>query len=101
MLLFQLEQGADGFNVPGIFLLCAALAQMVVCDAEVSGRHSVQGFIQGSSIREGLHLSVHHGRDGQFVQFLVGKFRFGLFLFVQFPDNRQRFLPENRHSHFC
>ena len=26
MLLFQLEQGADGFNVPGIFLLCAAFA---------------------------------------------------------------------------
>ena len=24
-----------------------------------------------------------------------------LFLFVQFPDNRQRFFPENRHPHFC
>ena len=101
VLLFQLEQGADGFNVPGILLLCAALAQMVVRDAEVSGRHSVQGFIQGSGIREGLHLSVHHGRDRQLVQFLVGKFWFGLFLLVQLPDNRQRFLPENRHPHFC
>jgi len=38
MLLFQLEQSADGFNVPGIFLLCTALAQMVVRDAEVPGR---------------------------------------------------------------
>lgn len=45
MLLFQLEQGADGFNVPGIFLLCATLAQMVVRDAEVPGRHSIQGFV--------------------------------------------------------
>ena len=71
MLLFQLEQGADGFNVPGIFLLCATLAKMVVRDVEVSGRHSVQGFIQGSGIREGLHVSVHHGRDGQCVQFLI------------------------------
>ena len=101
VFLFQLEQGADGFNVPGILLLCAALAQMVVRDAEVSGRHSVQGFIQGSGIREGLHFAVNHRRDGQLVQFLVGKFRLGLFLFVQFPDNRQRFLPENRHPHFC
>ena len=74
---------------------------MVVRDAEISGRHSVPSFIQGSGIREGLHFSVHHGRDRQLVQFLIGKFRFGLFLFVQFPDNRQRFLPENRHSHFC
>ena len=45
VLLFQLEQGADGFDVPGIFLLCAALAQMVVRDAEVPGRHSIQGFV--------------------------------------------------------
>ena len=38
VLLFQLEQGADGFNVPGILLLCAALAQMVVRDVEVPGK---------------------------------------------------------------
>ena len=71
VLLFQLEQGADGFNVPGIFLLCAALAQMVVRDTEVSGRlrrrFSIQGFIQGGGIREGLHFAVNHRRDGQFV----------------------------------
>ena len=101
MLLFQLEQGADGFNVPGVLLLCAALAQMVVRDVEVPGRHSVQGFIQGSGIREGLHLSVHHGRDGQCIQFLVGKLPVVLFLLVQLPDKSQRFLPENGHPHFC
>ena len=45
MLMFQLEQGADGFNVPGILLFCTALAQMLVRDAEVPGRHSIQGFV--------------------------------------------------------
>ena len=82
MFLFQLEQGADGFDISGIFLLCAALAQMVVRDVEISGRlrrrFSIQGFIQGNSIREGLHLSVHYVRDGQFVQFFVRKWRFVL-----------------------
>ena len=82
MLPFQLEQSADGFNVPGIFLLCAALAQMVVRDAEVPSRlrrrFSIQSFIQGSGIREGLHFSVHHSRDGEFVQFFVRKRRFVL-----------------------
>ena len=82
VFIFQLEQGADGFNVPGIFLLCAALAQMVVRDVEVPGRFrrsfSIQGFIQGSGIREGLHFAVNHRRDGQFVQFLIGKFRLNL-----------------------
>ena len=34
-------------------------------------RLSIQGFIQGSGIWEGLHLSVHHGRNGQFVQFFI------------------------------
>ena len=90
MLLFQLEQGADGFDIPGIFLLCAALAQMVVRDVEVPGRHSVPGFIQGGSIREGLHFPIQHGRDGQFVQFLVGKFRLNLpqtVLELLFVDN--------------
>ena len=51
---------------------------MVVRDVEVPSRHSVQGFIQGSGIREGLHLSVHHGRDGQCIQFFVGKLRLNL-----------------------
>ena len=82
VFLFQLEQGADGFDISGIFLLCAALAQMVVRDVEISGRlrrrFSIQGFIQGNSIREGLHLSVHYVRDGQFVQFFVRKWRFVL-----------------------
>lgn len=44
MLLFQLEQGADGFNVPGIFLLCATLAQMVVRDVEVPGKFKCGAF---------------------------------------------------------
>ena len=94
MLLFQLEQGADGFDIPGVLLLCAALAQMVVRDAEISGRlqrrFSVPSFIQGGGIREGLHLAVNHRRDGQFVQFLVGKFRFNLpqtALELSFVDN--------------
>ena len=55
---------------------------MVVRDVEVPGRlrhrFSIQGFIQGGGIREGLHLSVHHGRDGQFVQFLVRELRLNL-----------------------
>ena len=165
VFLLQLEQSSDGFNVPGVLLLCTALAQMVVRDVEVPGRHGVQGFIQGSGIREGLNLSVYHGRDGQFIQFLIGElwlnlpqtvlelsfvdnfviprlplcagidshicfthiadfpfdgsgrkindnivtdlvigqgaFHHILFLFVQFPDKRKRFLPENRHPHFC
>jgi len=79
VLLFQLEQGADGFNVPGILLLCAALAQMIIRDVEVSSRlrrwFSVPSFIQGCGIREGLHLSVHHGRDRQLVQFFVRRLR--------------------------
>ena len=78
---------------------------MVVRDAEIPGRlrrgFSIPSFIQGSSIREGLHLAVNHRRDGQFVQFLVGKLPVVLFLLIQLPDNHQRFLPENRHSHFC
>ncbi len=129
-------------------------------------RFSIQGFIQGSGIWEGLHLSVHHGRNGQRIQFFVRQLRHdlpqtvlelsfvdyfviprlslcagvnanirfahitnfaldgsggkvyhnivpdlvinGLFgssikgfilLLVQFPDNSQRFFPENRHPH--
>ena len=72
MLLFQLEQGADGFNVPRVLLLCATLTQMVVRDTEVPGRlrrrFGIQGFIQGSSIREGLPFAVDLPRDRQLVQ---------------------------------
>ena len=63
MLLFQLEQGADGFNVPGIFLFCAALAQMFICDVEIPDRFRlrfcVDGFIQSCGIRESLHFAVN------------------------------------------
>ena len=38
MLLFQLEQGADGLDISRIFLFCTALAQMVVRDVEVPSR---------------------------------------------------------------
>ena len=75
MLLFQLEQGTDGFDVPGEFLFGASDTQIIIRDVEVPGRRSVQGFIQGSGIREGLHLSVHYSRDGQFVQFFVRRLR--------------------------
>ena len=82
MLLFQLEQGADGFNVPRVLLLRTSDTQIIIRDVEVPGRFrrrfSIQGFIQGSSIREGLHFSVHHSRDGQLVQFLVRQFRLNL-----------------------
>ena len=79
MLLLQLEQGADGFNVPGIFLFCAALAQMIVRDVEVSGsfrhRFGVQSFVCGSGIRESLPFAVNFHRGGQLIQFFIGKFR--------------------------
>ena len=38
VFLFQLEQGADGFNVPGEFLFGASDAQIIIRDVEVSGR---------------------------------------------------------------
>ena len=38
VLLFQLEQGTDGFDVPGVLLFCSALTQMIVRDVEVPGR---------------------------------------------------------------
>ena len=68
VLLLQLEQGTDGFDVPGEFLFGASDTQIIIRDVEVPGRFwrrfSIQGFIQGCGIREGLHLSVHHGRNG-------------------------------------
>ena len=72
VLLFQLEQGADGFNVPGILLLCAALAQMLVRDVEIPGsfrhRFGVQGFVCDGSIRECLPFAADLPRDRQLVQ---------------------------------
>ena len=72
MLLFQLEQGADSCNIPGVFLLCTALAQMLVRDVEIPGsfrhRFGVQGFVCGYSIRECLPFAVDLSRDRQLVQ---------------------------------
>ena len=72
MLLFQLEQGADGFDVPGILLLCAALAQMIVRNAEISSnfrhRFGIQGFVCGGCIRECLPFAVDLYRNRQLVQ---------------------------------
>ena len=72
VFLLQLEQSADSCNVPGVFLFCTALAQMVVRDVEVPGRlrrrFGIQGFIQGSGIREGLPFAVDLPRDRQLVQ---------------------------------
>ena len=82
MLLFQLEQGADGFNVPRVLLLRTSDTQIIIRDVEVPGRLrrrlSIQGFIQGSGIWKGLHLSVHHGRNGQRIQFFVRQLRHDL-----------------------
>ena len=44
VLLFQLEQGSDGFNVPGVLLFCAALTQMIVRDVEVPGKFKCGSF---------------------------------------------------------
>ena len=72
MLLFQLEQGADGFNVPRVLLLRTSDTQIIIRDVEVPGRlrHrlSIQGFIQGCGIRECLPFAVDLPRDRQLVQ---------------------------------
>lgn len=77
VFLLQLEQGADGGNIPGVFLFCTALAQMIVRDVEVSGsfrhRFSVQGFICGSSIRKSLPFTIDFCGDRQFIQFFIGR----------------------------
>lgn len=79
VFLLQLEQGADGGNIPGVFLFCTALAQMIVRDVEVSGsfrhRFGVQSFVCGSGIRESLPLAVDFHGNGQLVQFFIGEFR--------------------------
>ena len=78
----ELKQGADGFNVPRVLLLRTSDTQIIIRDVEVPGRlrrrFSIQGFIQGSGIWEGLHLSVHHGRNGQRIQFFVRQLRHDL-----------------------
>ena len=80
VLLFQLEQGTDGFDVPGEFLFGASDTQIIIRDVEVPGgfrdRLCVKGFIQGDGIRESLHFAINHRRDRQFIQFFVGQFRF-------------------------
>ena len=42
VLLFQLEQGTDSFDVPGEFLFGASDTQIIIRDVEVSGRFRVQ-----------------------------------------------------------
>ena len=63
MLLFQLEQGFDGLDISCVLLLCAALAQMFICDVEIPDRFRlrfcVDGFIQSCGIRESLHFAVN------------------------------------------
>ena len=44
MLLFQLEQGADGFDVPGEFLFGASDAQIIIRDVEVPGKFKCGSF---------------------------------------------------------
>ena len=72
MFLLQLEQGADSCNVPGVFLFCTALAQMIVRNAEISSsfrhRFGIQGFVYGGIIRECLPFAVDLPRDRQLVQ---------------------------------
>ena len=63
VFFFQTEQRFDGFDVPGVLLLCATLAQMLICDVKIPGgfrrRFCVEGFIQGCGIRESLHFAVN------------------------------------------
>jgi len=78
-LLFRFSTGSD---------LCVCL--FVEVPGRLRRRFGIQGFIQGSGIREGLHFAVHHGRDRQLVQFLIGKLRFNLpqtVLELSFVDN--------------
>ena len=79
VFFFQTEQRFDGLDVPGVLLLCTALAQMLISNVKIpSGfrhRFCVEGFIQGCGIRESLNFAINHRRDRQFIQFLIGQFR--------------------------
>ena len=44
MLLFQLEQGADGFNVPRVLLLRTSDTQIIIRDVEVLGKFKCGSF---------------------------------------------------------
>ena len=44
MLLFQLEQGADGFNVPRVLLLRTSDTQIIIRDVEVPGKFKCGSF---------------------------------------------------------
>ena len=72
VFLLQLEQGADSCNVPGVFLFCTALAQMIVRNAEISSsfrhRFGIHGFVCGGCIRECLPFAVDLYRNRQLVQ---------------------------------
>ena len=72
VFLLQLEQSADSCNVPGVFLFCTALAQMIVRNAEISSsfrhRFGIQGFVCGGCIRECLPFAVDLYRNRQLVQ---------------------------------
>lgn len=44
VLLFQLEQSADGFDVPGEFLFGASDTQIIIRDVEVPGKFKCGAF---------------------------------------------------------
>ena len=44
MLFFQLEQGTDGFDVPGKFLFGASDTQIIIRDVEVPGKFKCGSF---------------------------------------------------------
>ena len=44
VFLFQLKQGTDSCNIPGVFLLCTALAQILVRDVEIPGKFKCGSF---------------------------------------------------------
>ena len=44
MLLFQLEQGADGFNVPRVLLLRTSDTQIIIRDVKVPGKFKCGSF---------------------------------------------------------
>ena len=77
----------DNFVIPRL-PLCAGV------DAHICFTHIADGSLDGSGRKV---------NDNIVTDLVIGQevFHHILFLFVQFPDNRQRFFPENRHTHFC